>query len=46
MNGAGPELRTGKAGKVLLRPDHTLQIFQDGDWIPIPYDKLRLKLLS
>lgn len=46
MNGAGLELRTGKTGKLLLRPEHTLQLFQDGDWTPIPYDKLRLRFLS
>jgi peptide chain release factor 1 len=46
MNGAGPELRTAKAGKTPLTPDDALEIFENGRWAPIPYEKLRSRLAT
>ena len=45
MSGGGLELRNGKVPKRLLRPEETLEISENNQWVPISYDKLRLRFV-
>jgi peptide chain release factor 1 len=45
MSSGGLELRNGKVAKRLLRPQETLEISENNQWVPISYDKLRLRFV-
>jgi len=45
MSSEGLELRNGNVSKRRLRPEETLEVSENNQWVPISYDKLRLRFV-
>jgi len=45
MSSGGLELRNGNVSKRWLRPEETLEVSENDQWVPISYDKLRLRFI-